>query len=222
MNERKSTLFFLTVILVCVLVACQPEQATPATAPAPELANPASVYCVEQGGALEIRQDYGGGSYGVCLFVDGSACEEWAYFRGECRPASEHPSGNMNPAQAFRLDQAVHLEVLESVAGAKAVEEGEPAVAEIISRLKTDDSGTIAALAAALDGEFVFTTRMRCPAQYTLIFTLADGMVENLSYHCMGGEQALLWGDQVAWNTWAIDVPADFQTQLQSLLAGGD
>lgn len=46
--------------------------------------NPASVYCQEQGGKLEIREDTSGGQYGVCIFTDGSECEEWAFFRGEC------------------------------------------------------------------------------------------------------------------------------------------
>ncbi|MGI9553924.1 MAG: DUF333 domain-containing protein, partial [Thermodesulfobacteriota bacterium] len=26
------------------------------------------------------------GDVGYCLFNDGTQCEEWAYFRGECRP----------------------------------------------------------------------------------------------------------------------------------------
>lgn len=49
-----------------------------------QLANPASVYCVGQGGSLEIRTDVEGGQYGVCIFDDGSECEEWAFFREEC------------------------------------------------------------------------------------------------------------------------------------------
>jgi len=49
-----------------------------------ELANPASVYCEEQGGKLEIR-DMDKGQVGICSF-DNRECEEWAYFRGECSP----------------------------------------------------------------------------------------------------------------------------------------
>jgi len=52
------------------------------------MANPASVYCEEQGGRLEIRTDDSGGQAGYCIFADGSECEEWAFFRGECAPAS--------------------------------------------------------------------------------------------------------------------------------------
>jgi len=48
------------------------------------LPNPASKYCVDQGYKLEIRSDEAGNQYGVCLFPDGSECEEWAFFRGEC------------------------------------------------------------------------------------------------------------------------------------------
>ncbi len=47
------------------------------------LANPASVYCGEKGGSLEIG-DTSQGQVGYCFFVDYSVCEEWAFFRGEC------------------------------------------------------------------------------------------------------------------------------------------
>jgi putative hemolysin len=47
-----------------------------------EISNPASTYCVEQGGILEIRENKLG-QYGVCV-KDGKECEEWAYYRGEC------------------------------------------------------------------------------------------------------------------------------------------
>jgi putative hemolysin len=61
------------------------------------MANPASVYCEEQGGTLEMRQDADGGTYGVCIFADGSECEEWAYFRGECQPQSESNGEQAGP-----------------------------------------------------------------------------------------------------------------------------
>lgn len=50
-----------------------------------KIANPASVYCKEHEGELEIRKDIEGNEYGVCIFSDGSECEEWAFFRGECK-----------------------------------------------------------------------------------------------------------------------------------------
>lgn len=47
--------------------------------------NPASVYCTDNGGTLNIV-DGKDGQYGMCTFPDGSKCEEWSYFRGECKP----------------------------------------------------------------------------------------------------------------------------------------
>ncbi len=45
------------------------------------IANPASTYCVENEGTLEIDDT----QTGYCIFDDGSKCEEWAFFRGECK-----------------------------------------------------------------------------------------------------------------------------------------
>ena len=51
--------------------------------------NPASVFCVQKGNKLEIRTAADGSQSGICVFPDGSACDEWAYFRGECGPAAQ-------------------------------------------------------------------------------------------------------------------------------------
>ncbi|MDX9833250.1 MAG: DUF333 domain-containing protein, partial [Anaerolineae bacterium] len=50
-----------------------------------EIVNPASEYCLQQGGTLDIRTE-AGGEVGYCQFADGSECEEWAFMRGECQP----------------------------------------------------------------------------------------------------------------------------------------
>jgi hypothetical protein len=51
--------------------------------------NPASVYCEQNGNTLEIRTADDGSQYGICVFPDGSPCDEWAYYRGECGPAAQ-------------------------------------------------------------------------------------------------------------------------------------
>ena len=48
-----------------------------------QIANPASVYCEDNGGTLQILGDGSGGQYGICL-KNGKECEEWAFYRGEC------------------------------------------------------------------------------------------------------------------------------------------
>jgi len=48
-----------------------------------QIANPASVFCEANNYTLDIRTS-AGGQYGVCMFPDGSECDEWQFFRGEC------------------------------------------------------------------------------------------------------------------------------------------
>jgi putative hemolysin len=54
------------------------------------LPNPASVFCQEQGYTLELRSD-ASGTAGYCIFPDGTECEEWAFYRGECAPGTPAP-----------------------------------------------------------------------------------------------------------------------------------
>jgi putative hemolysin len=48
------------------------------------LPNPASVYCKNQGGKLEIR-NFKDGQRGFCIFDDGSECDEWDFYYGRCK-----------------------------------------------------------------------------------------------------------------------------------------
>lgn len=80
---------------------CKPGQTFSAGPNSPQgatgLANPASQYCAQNGGTLQLRTDSSGGQYGVCLFSDGTECEEWAFFRGECKPGnSAQQEGALN------------------------------------------------------------------------------------------------------------------------------
>lgn len=47
--------------------------------------NPASIYCEQNWGTLEIVPDEWW-QWAKCNFDDWSFCEEWAYFHGECSP----------------------------------------------------------------------------------------------------------------------------------------
>jgi putative hemolysin len=87
--------WWVLVILVALgLSACGGEPSPVPTADTFQsplnLANPASKYCVDQGGRLEIR-DEPAGQTGYCIFEDGSECEEWAFYRGECAPGTPAP-----------------------------------------------------------------------------------------------------------------------------------
>ena len=87
----------LTLVLL-ILTACTAPQPQPTAAPIStessqaSMPNPASVYCEQQGNKLEIRTTADGSQTGYCIFPDRSACDEWAYFRGECGPSIPPPT----------------------------------------------------------------------------------------------------------------------------------
>lgn len=45
------------------------------------MANPASVYCVEQDGESITKQNKDGSEYGICKFKDGKEVDEWEFYR---------------------------------------------------------------------------------------------------------------------------------------------
>jgi uncharacterized protein len=82
-----------TIILIaltaCTTLQIQAPQPAATGIPPANMPNPASVYCEQQGNKLEIRTAADGSQYGICVFPDGSTCDEWAYFRGECGLAAQ-------------------------------------------------------------------------------------------------------------------------------------
>ncbi len=81
-------------ILLMTLAACtalkgQTPEPAATEMPQANMPNPASVYCEQNGNKLEIHTAADGSQSGVCVFPDGSTCDEWAYFRGECGPAAQ-------------------------------------------------------------------------------------------------------------------------------------
>lgn len=85
--------------MICIMVStsCSTTQVSPT--PQTNMPNPASVYCEQNGGKLDLRQDASGGVAGTCVFPDGSECDEWAYFRRECKPGDSP----VNPAVTMTL-----------------------------------------------------------------------------------------------------------------------
>ena len=73
-------LTMLAVVDVCTVQA-------PPQIKTPDMADPASEHCLDEGGRLEIR-DEAGGQVGYCIFEDGSDCEESAFFHDECASGS--------------------------------------------------------------------------------------------------------------------------------------
>ncbi|HOG15403.1 MAG TPA: DUF333 domain-containing protein [Candidatus Absconditabacterales bacterium] len=78
--KRKLALMFGILIISILIPACTTSKGKHNNV---GLANPASVYCEENGGTLELVSKPEG-IVGICNFPDGSYCEERAYYHGEC------------------------------------------------------------------------------------------------------------------------------------------
>ena len=87
----------LTMIFMA-LTSCTAAQTqgTPDSAttdmPQAGMPNPASIYCEQNGNKLEIVTAADGSQSGICIFPNGSSCDEWAYYRGECGSATQESS----------------------------------------------------------------------------------------------------------------------------------
>ena len=76
-------------LTACTAVKLQTPEPAAEDIPQVNMPNPASVYCTQNGNQLEIHTAADGSQSGVCVFPDGSTCDEWAYLRGECGPAAQ-------------------------------------------------------------------------------------------------------------------------------------
>jgi putative hemolysin len=52
--------------------------------------NPASEFCEENGGYIETIEDEYGNQSGVCVFEDGSHCNQWDFYYGDCLPKEDY------------------------------------------------------------------------------------------------------------------------------------
>jgi hypothetical protein len=147
--KTSSLLLVLVIAVVMMTAGCTSNQpATTATKVATEvatpavpaqsstgLANPASVYCGQVGGKTEIKKDATGAEYGICRFPNGSSCEEWALYRGECKPT---------PSTVANLTAEVKTAVNNTVANMT----DKTPVANLTAEVKTAVNKTVANLTA--------------------------------------------------------------------------
>ncbi|MFA6410624.1 MAG: DUF333 domain-containing protein [Candidatus Buchananbacteria bacterium] len=107
------------------------------------LANPAATYCNEHNGKSEIKTSTDGSQYGVCNFTDGSACEEWAYLRGQCQIGNKiiviQP--NLNQEFSFPLEitgQAKGSWFFEASFPIKLLDEKNQVIAQTVATAQGD------------------------------------------------------------------------------------
>jgi putative hemolysin len=89
MIKTLTSMIILMLLTACTTIQVQTAQPVATDTAQVNMPNPASVYCKQQGNVLEIRTAADGSQSGVCVFADGSTCDEWAYYRGECKPTAQ-------------------------------------------------------------------------------------------------------------------------------------
>lgn len=88
---KKFLLFLFFSGILNLTIACEEKKKM-------GLPNPASQYCIEKGGKLEMRKNAKCGVYGICIFPGNLQCEEWAMFRGECPVGGIDITGLVTPS----------------------------------------------------------------------------------------------------------------------------
>ena len=77
-------MLILMALTACTTNQTQSPEPTGTELPQAGLPNPAAVYCTQNGYKYEIQTASDGSQSGICIFPDGSTCDDWAYFKGEC------------------------------------------------------------------------------------------------------------------------------------------
>lgn len=84
------TSIILLIVVALVLTACSNSNITDRFEPVKnntQIANPASTFCINNGGEVIIKTANDGSQSGYCKFSNGIECEEWEFMRGECTNA---------------------------------------------------------------------------------------------------------------------------------------
>lgn len=82
------------------------------------MANPASKYCVDSGGKLEIKTGANGGQVGYCHLADGQTVEEWENFRkseAKCLPEQAQKLIGQSGLTDDKIKQLTKSEMIRKV-----------------------------------------------------------------------------------------------------------
>lgn len=89
----------LSIAAATVLAACGTSGKE--DAPMVGMSNPASEFCVKQGGKLEMKKDKDGGEYALCHLPDGTVVEEWEYSQTKQKISNKACSKDKQPDITF-------------------------------------------------------------------------------------------------------------------------
>lgn len=110
-------------LLAVSLSACSTTQNQATLTPKIGSPNPASKFCVDQGGTLEIK-DEANGQVGYCHLKDGQIVEEWKLFResqSQCLPKQSKDLVGQQNLSDEQIKQATQSEIIRRVAPGQPV-----------------------------------------------------------------------------------------------------
>lgn len=110
-------------LLAVTISGCSTAQKNDAEKPNIGLANPASVFCVEQGGTLEMRKE-ANGEAGYCHLANGQVVEEWAFFRAnqaKCLPEQAETLVGQSGLTEAQIKQKTSAKMVRMVQPGQAV-----------------------------------------------------------------------------------------------------
>jgi putative hemolysin len=118
MNTKTNLIRTIILLGLITAAACTPK---PPASDDTRIANPASTFCIEQGYRSEIRTNPDGSQFGVCIFPDGSECDEWEFMHGECQA----PAGNQAGGEPTDFENHLANTAKELLAEQLGVDPGE-------------------------------------------------------------------------------------------------
>ncbi|MEA3336656.1 MAG: DUF333 domain-containing protein [Chloroflexota bacterium] len=204
-------------VMALLLASCTlpPILQTPDGQPTSEstvgLANPAALFCAEKGYTYEIRTASDGSQYGVCIFPDGSECDGWEFFRGECGPEKQEIATGIT----INIVDKAGLAQTQEIALLRRDPDVPGSYEPLISFSEPD---VVAELVAALDADVSLMPAANCASLFTLQFRLADGVVEEFGYACQMQTPSYLRGSQDFWHGKDVLAPDGFNALLCSYL----
>jgi putative hemolysin len=112
------------------------------------VANPAAKNCLDKGGELKQLEETAG-TLGICHFPDGSECEEWQFFRGECLKGQYQDADTSHPYEGTVSQKGKDF-VFKTLGGAEYLLSADGLSGELKNRLVVEarDQETVTIIAA--------------------------------------------------------------------------
>ena len=125
MKDRQQIVIILAIVILVIIIGAAFAITGPSQVPGPArnttgagIPNPAAEFCSSQAGnRYEIRAAPDGSQYGVCILPDGTVCDEWDYFRGNCTAATDSAQPVTDPAENFCLARSYMYQTRTGVNG---------------------------------------------------------------------------------------------------------